>query len=493
MCVILSLDEFYVSPVTSSIKGWVGGFAPLREGNFSSFRGGVRCAVSSMEDAANGYTLETDSHSTHGFGDFVSFADDLQTLQQSLETSACNHVGGDVSDLFVKGEPGIADDTSGVSPTTFADDDIDKYHALEPVQSEGFDVLPPGVTTTSFSFDAALNVAFNSADADQPKQIWETGIWKHIFGSDDSVLDFDVWGPPLTRPTPVLWGVDSHVLEDKTELSKKRVHAHSCTYMDVVSFKPDIPWQDQREADLQRGIKLWIAVTSRWSDECTLTVKLGEMRTEEEVFTMFAHVFSGRAPVTIRKRGAAILRLCDHLEQDALEPFPMKEITFYRFLCREESMGAPASRLKGMIQAVAFCRHVLDVVELQCILDSKRCSGIARESCPKERKQASPLTVNELNKLHEMVDNSSDLWDAVFAGAALLCCYCRGRWGDLMRSEKAFVDCDEEGKPAYTRDEDREAQDDELTDAQTPVLADGGACKRRTWWRLGQPLDAKEA
>ena len=86
-----------------------------------------------MEDAANGYTLETDSLSTHGFGDFVSFADDLQTLQQSLETSACNHVGGDVSDLFVKGEPGIADDTSGVSPTTFADDDIDKYHALEPV------------------------------------------------------------------------------------------------------------------------------------------------------------------------------------------------------------------------------------------------------------------------------------------------------------------------------------------------------------------------
>ena len=37
MCVILSLDEFYVSPVTSSIKGWVGGFAPLREGIFSSF------------------------------------------------------------------------------------------------------------------------------------------------------------------------------------------------------------------------------------------------------------------------------------------------------------------------------------------------------------------------------------------------------------------------------------------------------------------------
>ena len=39
MCVILSLDEFYVSPVTSSIKGWVGGFAPFCDGNFRLSRG----------------------------------------------------------------------------------------------------------------------------------------------------------------------------------------------------------------------------------------------------------------------------------------------------------------------------------------------------------------------------------------------------------------------------------------------------------------------
>lgn len=217
----------------------------------------------------------------------------------------------------------------------------------------------------------------------------------------------------------------------------------------MLFLSSQVPWQDQREADLQRGIKLWIAVTSRWSDGNSLAQKLGEMRNEGEVFTMFAHVFSGRAPVTVRKRGAAVLKICDYLEQNVLEPFPMKEITFYRFLCHEESSGAPASRMKGFIQAIAFCRHVLDMAELQCILDSKRCSGVALESCPKERKQASPLTVLELNKLHEVIDTSEDLWDSVFAGAALLCCYCRGRWGDLMRSESAFVDYDTKGKPAY--------------------------------------------
>lgn len=143
---------------------------------------------------------------------------------------------------------------------------------------------------------------------------------------------------------------------------------------------------------------------------------------------MFAHVFSGRAPVTIRKRGMASLKLCDHLEGNQLEAFPMTEITFYRYLCSESAQGAPPSRLQGLLQAVAFCRHVLDVTELQIILNSKRCSGAARETNLKERKQASPLLVSELLKLHSIVEESTDAWDAVFAGAALLCCYCRGRW-----------------------------------------------------------------
>ena len=75
------------------------------------------------------------------------------------------------------------------------------------------------------------------------------------------------------------------------------------------------------------------------------------MRNEAEVFDMFAHVFSGRAPVTVRKRGMAILKLCDYLEENNLERFPMKELTCYRFMYLQQSEGAPASRLQGMIQA----------------------------------------------------------------------------------------------------------------------------------------------
>ena len=110
---------------------------------------------------------------------------------------------------------------------------------------------------------------------------------------------------------------------------------------------------------------------------------------------------------------------------------------------------APASRLMGVVQAMAFCRHVLDMPEIQSVLDSKRCAGAAKELDPKERKQASPLSVQELQKLHAVVDAGEDDWDTIFAGAALLCCYCRGRWGDLMRSETAFLDCDDQGTPTF--------------------------------------------
>ena len=381
---------------------------------------------------------------------FISFSDDLQIMRSEGGQTNMDANTDYMEELFGRIEPLQGEERLSVcSPTTVATQDVyegrdsDFLPGIGSTGSHGHD------SANSYNFDAALNVAFNSTESEQPKQVWETGIWKYIFGGDSSGIDFGVWGEQMSRPMPSLWGVDQQVLDTDQRGSLKRSRMHSCNFMDVVSFKPDVPWPEQRDADLQRGILLWTGVTSKWDDRCSLVVKVSDMRNEAEVFNMFAHVFSGRAPVTIRKRGTAILRVCNYLESNSLELFPMKEITFYRFLCHEQLQGAPASRLQGYMQAIAFCRHVLDVQELQVVLDSKRCSGVSRETCPRERKQASPLTVVELRRLHQLVDEAPDIWDAIFAGAALLCCYCRGRWGDLMRSESAFLDVDENRQPAY--------------------------------------------
>ena len=66
-----------------------------------------------------------------------------------------------------------------------------------------------------------------------------------------------------------------------------------------------------------------------------------------------------------------------------------------------------------------------------------------------EKKQASPLLVVEVRRLHQLLDSSDDIWDRMFSGAALFCLYCRGRWGDVMRAERVIVDRDSTGVVCY--------------------------------------------
>ena len=149
-----------------------------------------------MDHTANGHTEEPTedvSHDFQGLGSFVSFSDDLHKLEEAP----------DVEDSCADAQ-GISE---GFSPTTVAEDGLVGQHFLQRNSGSDLNQTQLATSSTAFSFDAALNVAFNSTNAELPKQIWETGIWKHIFGNDDTALDFDVWGPQVTRPTPFLCGV----------------------------------------------------------------------------------------------------------------------------------------------------------------------------------------------------------------------------------------------------------------------------------------------
>ena len=313
------------------------------------------------------------------------------------------------------------------------------------VDASGYDAdrEDAGAGFSSSHLGVALNFAFQSAEPVQLKQVWETGVWSQVFGNN-SIQEEPIWGPRLTRPLPSNWGVSERDLQHSE--ATKRLKMSSFSFSDVVSFKPDIPWKDQRESDLQRSLNLWLVLVDRWDPSCSLLQQMSTLSVEDSYVEMFAHIFTGRAPVTIRKRGFAIMKICDFLEVNNLFAFPLSEPLFYRFLCSELRSGAPVSRLHGYVQAIAFCRHVLDVTELQPLLTSMRCKGIASSREVRERKQASPLTVKQLLQLHELVEDQADEWTSLFAGAALLAAYSRARWGDLMRTEAVIQDCDEEGR-----------------------------------------------
>ena len=132
-----------------------------------------------------------------------------------------------------------------------------------------------------------------------------------------------------------------------------------------------------------------------------------------------------------------------------MDAFPVCEKEFYAFLCHERNSGAPTSRLSGYLQAVTFCRYVLDVEFLNNAVKSARCKGTAKVFSVVEKKQASALLVAEVRRLHQLLDSSDDIWDRMFSGAALFCLYCRGRSGDVMRAERVIVDKDSKGNVCY--------------------------------------------
>ena len=133
-----------------------------------------------------------------------------------------------------------------------------------------------------------------------------------------------------------------------------------------------------------------MALVNRWDSGCSLVSSTLELQDTGRIFTMFAHLFAGRSPVTVKKRCYSIMRICDYVEGRGVS-FPCSERSFYDFLCSEQSAKAPQSRLKGYMQSVNFVRHVMSVHELEPLTVSARCKGACLGDLIQERIQASPL------------------------------------------------------------------------------------------------------
>ena len=294
------------------------------------------------------------------------------------------------------------------------------------------------------NIDNHVRSAFQSLPIDVPKQVWETGVWATVFSDRNFEDAFGLFGGELRRPVSVPLHSDASI--SNSNLKRKR---SAKTYKEVVRHKVDISWREQMDAALQSSVKLWFMLISRWKDDCAIFQALTEAVDESAALRMLPDIFAGRSPYTLRKRALVLMRLCDYLESYIMDAFPVSEKDLYAFLCHERNSGAPVSRLSGYMQAVTFCRYVLDIESLEGAVKSARCKGASKAAVVVEKKQASPLLVVEVRRLHQLLDSSDDIWDRMFSGAAIFCLYCRGRWGDVMRAERVIVDRDSTGVVCY--------------------------------------------
>ena len=141
------------------------------------------------------------------------------------------------------------------------------------------------------------------------------------------------------------------------------------------------------------------------------------------------------------KRVRSLARVTNYF-LDRGRSFPCAEEQMYEFLCAERDSGSAPSRMKATLEACVFARHVLGVTQVDAIINSRRCSGTAASNIHKTIKQSTPLTVEQLKKLHDVLSNDAEDWNRVFAGMTLFCVYARSRWTDAQHSERLLADRD---------------------------------------------------
>ena len=221
----------------------------------------------------------------------------------------------------------------------------------------------------------------------QPLQhFWETGFWSHIFGHGQPILCQDdlLVRPAVVPEPPELVSAASGVV--KLPGSKKRVRAAS--FLDVVVNKPAQSWMEQRDATWETAMRRWHSCIMTWhGDEALINIIQAreDFRAQCQVIVDVLH---NKAPSTLLKRCGSIARLVNDLMKHD-QTFPCSEL--YEHLCRQRDLGVRKSRLKSLLEAVTFVRHIFNIVSLDECTKSRRCMGVATSTEVSIVKQAPPL------------------------------------------------------------------------------------------------------
>lgn len=358
---------------------------------------------------------------SHGVSNFAN--------GQTVDFLADDYPGG--NHLF--GLP-VADGGDGFDPFYEPSESVQTTTGIEP--ADGIE---------GYSADNTFGLARSRLQPAGIQYFWETGFWHDFFSPNrDFFSSFEQTFNRPVDPTCAQTEMDStEVVERKAKSLKV-----AATFMDHVKTTTVMSWRDQRDSEWQTAIYRWHAMLGTWDRK----VQIAEQVFCREGFSSQAQVlvdvFHNRAPATIMKRCRSMSRMTNFFK-DRGRVFPCDESQFYEFLCVERENGAPPSRLKGYIEAVTFCRHVLGVVEFEGLTLSRRCQGVAALDVDHKLQQAEPLSVKQLETLHKILFDDAELWNQIFAGMLLFCVYARSRWSDAQHGDSILEDFDDSGNCAY--------------------------------------------
>ena len=305
--------------------------------------------------------------------------------------------------------------------------------------------------TAGYNVDGALDRSWQQLGNKPLQQFWEQGFWAEIFGpGSDATSSTELSNTlGLFRPTVPMAPRDAD-LEDDAEVSvgvhsKRMRHA---SYMDVVSNCTVQSWREQRDSMWETAVRRWHSCILSWDGDDAIVGLVKQKTDFKSQCQIVVDVLHNKAPATLLKRCNSISRLVNDLHRHGCK-FPCTEDELYEYLCRQRESGAPCSRLKSLLEAVTFVRHMFGVESLDSCTKSRRCLGVATPRQVNVISQAPPLRVEHLLAVHHVIETDEDAWNVCFAGMVLFCIYGRARWGDAQHSQQIEWDTDLDGLICY--------------------------------------------
>ena len=330
---------------------------------------------------------------------------------------------------------------SGSSKHLFGGDELDNLSLASaapalPITS-GAGTGSQDSVSKKVNFEHAVGAAWNSLSTDQVEPIWNTGFWKSIFGNDTLG---EAQSNQFKRLLPVGEVLDAeNVEQDKRQKVSDVQIIVGPLFQSCVKSTDDVSWQEKREALLQKALKHWLVLALSWTGDIEFVLCLNGCDSANSQLIMLGDVFRGKAPSTLNKRANSMKILCNMLDEMSVT-CPCDEPTLYKVLCNLRASGAPPSRGKGILEAIAFVRYTMGILECDNLLKGRRCWGAATSDEPLSRMQSSPLQVQELEKLHYILEHDQDRWNRLFCGTVLFMTYARARWSDAQHAVSILFD-----------------------------------------------------
>ena len=297
-------------------------------------------------------------------------------------------------------------------------------------------------------FDNAFVSSTKFCDIKMP---WETEVAQQIFGdpfkSNPIVPSVSVseW-----MSLPLDHAVEAVVDDTLTQTSTCE---RTVFFVAAIRNLDDKTYDEQRDALMDAAINKVLIVLRH----CLLASVVGrpiisvgsEDRQLEGAKEIVDAVVGLRSPYTIVKRANSLLSFLRWCAKSKItEANPFTEEIVWRYFQDLKELGAPATRASSCMSAFRFALHVLGFESLSEVTKSRRVVGLSDQLHANKRvlKQALPLTVLQVRKLHETASDSNAI--LVDRGAAiyfLIALYGRCRHSDLTKVHSVIPDFGEEG------------------------------------------------